>query len=36
MSVAWKYFGGSKVATAVSKATSREIMGPKKKHVDCE
>ncbi|CAB4041766.1 clathrin coat assembly AP180 [Paramuricea clavata] len=34
MSVAWKSFGGSKVATAVSKATSREIMGPKKKHVD--
>ena len=36
LDVARKSFGGSNVAKAVCKATSREIMGPKKKHVDCK
>lgn len=27
---------GSAVARAVCKATTHEVMGPKKKHLDCE
>ena len=27
---------GSPIGKAVAKATSREVIGPKKKHVDCE
>ena len=27
---------GSGIGKAVTKATSREVIGPKKKHVDCE
>lgn len=36
LDAAWHSFSGSNVAKTVCKATSREIMGPKKKHVDCE
>ena len=34
--VARMSFCGSNVAKAVCKATTREVMGPKKKHVDCK
>ena len=27
---------GSPIGRAIAKATSREIIGPKKKHVDCK
>lgn len=27
---------GSNVSKAICKASSREIMGPKKKHIDCK
>lgn len=28
--------GGSAINKAIYKATSREVMGPKKKHIDCK